>query len=463
MNYFLKGKRSLYFKFFAVFILLFSSFLPSFTYGVAYAEANYEDSVNGDENGSTRNEREGREYDRANIDKRVTWSGENPGEYFIDLTVEGKTAPSEETTDIVLVYDNSNSMATNNRVGIAREATIDFVNGLLGEMDNFQMGLITYGTAVFDGRSNPAYQGNMEDMSYKGLTSNPANITDLLPSNVPNNRGVGNNGGTFTQDALREAGNVLASSTNDNKIIVTITDGVPTLSYSSQGNVQGNGTNFYLSGRNGPNHGSPTINEANQLKESYELYTIAVEMSGDANATEAQAREVVEGISSSSDHTYFASAVEEIVDHLNDISRNLTQSVVDGSVVDPMGEMFNLKGADNFVAASDANLSDGNYFLNASNPALLEGVTVLTDGQTININGLNLGAGDEVTLRYKVQIDTDNENFEVDKLYRTNGETTLTPRSLIQKKRIHSQNRELLQLELRLLVKRHGRITIWSI
>lgn len=90
MNYFLKGKRSLYFKFFAVFILLFSSFLPSFTYGVAYAEANYEDSVNGDENGSTRNEREGREYDRANIDKRVTWSGENPGEYFIDLTVEGK-------------------------------------------------------------------------------------------------------------------------------------------------------------------------------------------------------------------------------------------------------------------------------------------------------------------------------------------------------------------------------------
>ncbi|MBM7679641.1 DUF7507 domain-containing protein, partial [Gracilibacillus alcaliphilus] len=430
-----KSTASQVFNMFAITLLLFSTLLSAFPQNVVYAEGDdrYEDSENEDGNGSTRNEKEGREYDRANVDKRVTWSGENPGEYFIDLTIKGKTVASDETTDIVLVYDNSNSMATNNRVTTAREATIDFVNRLLTpDNENFQIALVTYGSAVFDGRyrSWMSQPGNTDNLSHKTLTLNAANITGQIPSNIPTDRGNTYHGGTFTEQALEEAGNILAGSNADNKIIITITDGAPTISYNPSGDVIGNGTSFTFSGGN---HGTGAISMANQLKNNYELYTIAVELGdGDsnANASRSDIEGVINGISSSSDHTYYADEVAQMAAYLQEIASTLDQqSVVDGSVVDPMGEMFNLKGVDNFTAASDASLSDGNYYLGASDPKLLEGVSISTDGQTINMNGLNLGADEEVTLRYKVQIDTDNENFQVDELYRTNGETTLTPRS----------------------------------
>lgn len=38
-------------------------------------------------------------------------------------------------------------------------------------------------------------------------------------------------GGTFTQKALREAGEMLAEQNNHEKVIVLLTDGVPTYSY----------------------------------------------------------------------------------------------------------------------------------------------------------------------------------------------------------------------------------------
>src|SRR5690625_1288681 len=59
--------------------------------------------------GSTRNEENGKSYERADVNKQVSF-GDKPGEYFVDLEVTGKDNTKVETTDIVLVYDNSNSM-----------------------------------------------------------------------------------------------------------------------------------------------------------------------------------------------------------------------------------------------------------------------------------------------------------------------------------------------------------------
>lgn len=413
---------------FVIILLLVSTLLYSFPQGIAFAETEYIEDT--DDNGTIRNETSGREYDRAHIDKKVSRTGDNPGEYFIDLTIEGKSESDLETTDIVLVYDNSNSMSNNNRVEIAHTATTNFVNSLLNGSGNFQMGLITYGTVVMDGRVNAPYprEGSTENLSYKGLTENAINITELLPSNIPSDRGRSNDGGTFTQQGLEEAGYILGTSTADNKVIVTITDGAPTVSYHEDRSIVGNGTSFFYN-NNRSNHGVNTISEANSLKELYELYTIAIELGGgDAGASPDQVKEVIYGISTSDEYAYFANNINEVEGILNDIARNLSGSIIDGSVTDPMGEMFILKGLDDFNPATTDELTDGDYFLSANDSSLLEGVVVRTDGDTISLYGLNLNEGEIVTLRYKVQLDTDHEDFQPDTLYRTNGETTLTPR-----------------------------------
>ncbi|WP_273123975.1 DUF7507 domain-containing protein [Bacillus weihaiensis] len=423
MNWFKKNTSKKAFKLFSIVMLLFYTFSTVIPPKLVVADTQYDVDTN--ENGEIRNEKTGKDYERASIDKKVSW-GNKPGEYFIDLKIEGKDATKIETTDIVLVYDNSSSMGTHDRVTTAKNATTNFVNGLLNTNNTFQIALVTFGSAVFDGRERTwaNYPGYTDDYSFKTLTKNPGSITNQLPSDVPSSRGGNTNtwhGGTFTQQALEEAGSILSNSTADNKAIITITDGVPTFSYNSDRTVVGNGSNY---GENGEN----TVQGTNQLKSLYDLYTIGVEISDGSGATKAEAEQLLRDISSTTDHAYFASNVNQLEDYLHEIANRFNQSIVNGSVEDPMGDMFVLQGADHFTPATDDQLTNGNYYLSASNSALLQGVTVTAEGQKIKLNGLNLGEDDVVTLRYKVQIDTERENFQPGELYLTNGETTLTPR-----------------------------------
>src|SRR5699024_5193314 len=168
---------------------------------------------------------EEKDEDEARFNKQVSF-GDKPGEYFIDLTVEGKDRATLESMDIALIYDNSNSMKTNNRVSIAKTATDNFVNGHLTAENSqlskgYKMALITYGSAVFDGRnrswsSNP---GRTADLSHKPLTKNAQDITSKIPNNVPDQRTDGGNrnistwhGGTFTQQGIEEAEKILDGS-----------------------------------------------------------------------------------------------------------------------------------------------------------------------------------------------------------------------------------------------------------
>ncbi|WP_367617806.1 DUF7507 domain-containing protein [Shouchella xiaoxiensis] len=426
-----RSTKSIYLKLFAVFLIVFSSILPHFSMSIASANELFEETILEDGTGAVRNEVSSREYDRARIDKRASSTG-NPGEYFVDLTIEGKSAQYLETTDIVLVYDNSNSML-GNRARVSQEATTNFVNNMLESeanvSENFRMGLITYGTVVLDGRTNPVYNNiGTSNLSFKDLSPNASDFVGLLPRTVPSERSEGgSNGGTFTEQGLEEAGRILQNSNADNKVIITITDGVPTLSYDN-GQIVGNGTN-YLYNNNTRNHGEGTLRTANQLKEMYDLYTIAIELQAGQNATLEQARNLMIDLSSSPDQAYFADTVSELEAHLNEIARNLSASVVNGSITDPMGDMFNLKRlGEGFSPASDDQLTDGDYYLNANNDSLLTDVTVNTDGDQIRVEGLNLNEGDIVNLRYKVQLDTENEQFESNTYYNTNGTTTLQPR-----------------------------------
>src|SRR5699024_9668810 len=130
--------------------------------------------------------------------------------------------------DIALIYDNSNSMKTNNRVSIAKTATDNFVNGLLTAENSqlskgYKMALITFGSAVMDGRyrnwpgnnANTYQYGYTDNLSHKTLTKSATDITSKIPDNIPTDRNKTWDGGTFTQQGIEEAEKILDGSSAD--------------------------------------------------------------------------------------------------------------------------------------------------------------------------------------------------------------------------------------------------------
>lgn len=124
-----------------LFLSTFSSALPQ---QIAHADEGRV-SASGDYS-EIDNKDSGIETERANVNKQVSF-GDKPGEHIIDLTITGKKQQVDETTDIVVIYDNSNSMKKNNRVGKAKEATEQLTDQILSN-DGFRMALVTYGSAV---------------------------------------------------------------------------------------------------------------------------------------------------------------------------------------------------------------------------------------------------------------------------------------------------------------------------
>lgn len=436
MNYFERTTGSLTFKLAVIVLLVFSLVITPTTTPFLSAE-NGSDGDYREGHGSIKNEQGEIDYDEATINKQVSF-GNKPGEYFIDLTVKGKSKTSELTTDIVIPYDLSNSMAQpidggSTRAAVAKDALENFLNGLLdGQTNQYRVAFVPFGSSIMDGNTRTYVQnspnpngGNYNVNSinpynyYVGnFTNNASDIIDKVPSTADH----GNHGGTFTQQALERAGEIMATSNADRKIIVTITDGLPTISKELNGTVWGTGSStqaeVYMT-----QHRQNTINAANALKGDYTLYSIGIGLTQSSNAE----REVIEGIAGRAENAYYANSVDQLVNALNDISSQLIEnSVVNGSIEDPITDEFILP-ENPFGQASSENLTDGEFHLSASDSSLLDTVQVRAENQHILVDGLNLGQDEWVKVRYKVQIDTDNPELDPNELYKTNGTTTLTP------------------------------------
>ncbi|WP_040929639.1 DUF7507 domain-containing protein, partial [Nosocomiicoccus massiliensis] len=384
------------------------------------------EQVEPNDSGGVINPQTPQEFEDSIISKKATYTG-TPGEYFIDLKVQGKEKLVKEPTDIVLVYDNSNSMTTNNRVTIAQQAVTNFINQTLtADNDNIRMALVTFGTNVLDGRKNQIYAGNTDNYSYKTLTKSANTLINKVPTNTPRDRGRANDGGTNIQEGLQVAKEILNSSNAKNKIIITITDGSPTISYE-KGVLKGNGTSFNY--ETNKNHGTNTITEAKAIQSSgINMYSIGIELTGDAGATKEQVTYVMQNIASSPDQYYSAGQASELADILTSLSKNITGTIQNGKVTDPMSEYVDLALTDGqFKRASNDQLTDGSYYLSASDPKLLTGVTVEYENNTITLGSLMLGKDQFINIRYKVNINTDKESFNGEDYFPSNGTTTLIP------------------------------------
>ena len=382
-------------------------------------------------------------------------------------------------------YRNSHDRVTASNNAIKK--FLDTANAKAG--NNVRFALVTYASDVFDGeRINEFYYtGQLSNNSHKTLTSNINEIKNKLPNGIPIDRGIGQTGGTFTQRAMRLAADILdnQSPAENEKFIIHLTDGVPTRSFElkyvdAQGkpnfdydmtvsggiavNTKGSGKAYNLIPKDDSryhtsnviqhaytapnyksggqeyitNHGTPTIMDAKTITNKYETFTIGVEMTdytfnyeayGIKNklprphtVTRQEAIDIMKSISTTPQHYFDAANIDQISEMLGKIENEIFKTVQNGSVSDPMGDMVDLN--------LNANL-DGNKFykLTASDPSLIRFVTVNYDQDTrkISLSRLNLGKGEWVNLRYKVNLRTEDPQYKGNFFYPTNGPTTLTP------------------------------------
>ncbi len=376
----------------------------------------------------------------------------NPGEFNINLKIEGKAKTTIETTDIVIVLDNSNSMAQNNRLAGANTAATSFIKGLLDPDGNnlydplspIKIALVTFGSNLVPANS------------YYTLTYNGNNLIPKLPT-------AAESGGTFTQMALVQASAILGTSTATNKIVLVLSDGVPTYSYRVTAVVPNTGTynlvdyqdvasfpptvkattfnstiigsgQYYtiqspysVGGYTVPNNGFATMSQALLMKPNYKIYGVGIELAdggGFGTATLNDALNVMKNISTDDNYYYNASQASDLTNILKAIASTVTKTIANGSVTDPMGTMINLN------RGTDAIFNSSDYTLTGSSAGVLSGVVVSeTPPGTIKITGLNLGAGEWVNLQYKVNLRTEDPAFIPDYYYETNGHTFLTPLS----------------------------------
>ena len=393
------------------------------------------------------------DYKEAIVSKKAS-RGEKDGEFYIDLKIQGKNLENSKTKDIVIILDNSNSMKENDRVTIAKNALTNFAKNVVESSKGkdgqykIRLALVTYASTVFN------------ELSVTNFTSNYTQITNIIPNNTPIDRHKANDGATFTQAALRKADEILKTSNADEKIIVHLTDGVPTLSYKMtsidtngahfSNQIKGNGRSYLLSrffpelhksyyvydpnlGQNidVKNHGIPTRYEATGIINKYSTYTIGIELTDNNDNVNIAPKgitkrediiELMKNISSSPNHYYDSRNINQLSDILAKIEKELLKTVVNGSLSDPMGDMVNLN--------LNANLDSGKFYkLTASNPSLLDDVNINYDNNTkkISMTGLNLGKDEWVNLRYKVNLRTEDPQYKGNFFYPTNGPTTLTP------------------------------------
>ena len=412
------------------------------------------------------------------VKKDIVFVLDNSNSMKLNGDLDGNNEPT---------YRNSHDRVTASNNAIKK--FLDNANAKAG--NNVRFALVTYASDVFDGRriNEFYYTGQLSNNSHKTLTSNINEIKAKLPNGIPIDRGIGQTGGTFTQRAMRLAADILdnQSPAENEKFIIHLTDGVPTRSFElksvdAQGNpkfnydmtvsggiavnTKGSGKAYNLipigdsrfntshdiqhaytapNNKTGgqeyiTNHGKPTIMDAKTITNKYETFTIGVEMTdytfnyeayGIKNSlpwphtvTRQEAINIMRDISTTPQHYYDASHIDEISEMLGRIENEIFKTVQNGSVSDPMGDMVDLN--------LNANL-DGNKFykLTASDPSLIRFVTVNYDQDTrkISLSRLNLGKGEWVNLRYKVNLRTEDPQYKGNFFYPTNGPTTLTPNS----------------------------------
>lgn len=368
-----------------------------------------------------------------------------PGLYDVYLNVKGNSQKNIKPVDIVLVVDMSGSMDPNNnplhadRAQAVRDGVKQFLQLIedAGIGDYVNVGLVGY--------SSPG-RGYRKELVGLGSVSNGQHrkeINDALNGEF--------NGGTFTQLGIRQGTEMLTNDSSDNKkMMILLTDGVPTSSYKvvnstkdSDGTIYGTKFNSRIDNPGNTSRlkgflGLPeeyTDSSGNLIKDTWaatlgeakisqervtELHALGIQLSNDANyLDEQQVRERMEKIASPGMYQDADSAAA-VTDYLNQQAKDVVSgfnTIVNGSISDPLGAQFNYASEISPTVKSVG----------------AQQVTKLPDVQLssnqLNVANLNLGKDQEIQVHYQVHMNTEDKGFQPEHWYQMNGTTTLTPRA----------------------------------
>lgn len=384
-----------------------------------------------------------------------------PGLYDVYLNVKGTKLKVYKPIDIVLVVDMSGSMSDYNRIQYVRSGVENFLTAIKsqGIGDNVNVGVVTYW--------RPQYK-NTEDLGYASVPlgkvsddSHSKSIHDLL--------NVAPGGGTFTQLGIRKGTEMLQKDTSGNqKMMILLTDGVPTFSYkvteASTINNTVYGTKFdtssidqpgdtsqlvgsrYTPG-NDPNASSfvawqngryyrtnnnvaiwntwaATLGEAKISKDSgTEIHALGIQLDDDKRSIwapvyldSANVRSRASLLASSGLYKDANSApeVQKYLEDQADAVVSQFNTVNQGSISDPLGSQF-IYGDDTPTVKSVGSSVVQNL------------PTVTKSNGSISVSNINLGKDQEIQIHYQVHLNTESDNFKPNYWYQMNGKTTFTP------------------------------------
>ncbi|EGP5122019.1 MULTISPECIES: SpaA isopeptide-forming pilin-related protein [Enterococcus] len=357
-----------------------------------------------------------------------------PGLFDVYLNARGNVQKDITPLDLVLVVDWSGSMNDNDRIGEVKIGVDRFVDTLSdsGITDKINMGYVGYSSDGYNYSNGTVQMGSFDSVKNQ--------VKSITPSWT--------NGGTFTQKGLRDAGDMLSVPNGHKKVIVLLTDGVPTFSYKVQrvhaqpsndyygtqfsntqdqpGNTSRIARSYYAPDQNNQSRRIDstfiaTIGEAMALKErGIEIHGLGIQLQSDPAAglskaeVESRMRQMVSA--DEKGDLYYESA-----DHATDISEYLAKKAVqisatvsNGQINDPIAEPFIYQPGTLSVKSV------------GTNPTTVT-PTISIDGNTIKSNQIYLGKDQEIQIHYQVRIQTENEDFQPNFWYQMNGRTTFQP------------------------------------
>lgn len=172
--------------------------------------------------------RDGLTQGEVRVSKTATPVDGMVNQWDVNVKVEGRNVFPPPETDVVLVIDNSNSMAQRvdgrvTRMDKAKDAATQFIDQVLQDGYNNRVGIVKYGTSA-------TQLTNLEGVDKKNKLK--ATVNGGWVGILPDFSIAANGGGTHTQEGIRTGMKLLQEQgTASRRILVLISDGVPTYSY----------------------------------------------------------------------------------------------------------------------------------------------------------------------------------------------------------------------------------------
>ena len=366
-----------------------------------------------------------------------------PGLYDVYLNVRGNDQKNIKPVDIVLVVDMSGSMEPD-RAAAVRSGISSFLQQITnaGIGDYVNVGLIGFSST----RSDSVTPGT----GYLSVPMNKVSNQDQI-SKLNNAISPTFKGGTFTQLGIRKGTEMLDQDSSQNrKMMILLTDGVPTYAYkvTAAQNYGGTlyGTSFsnyidnpgYTAQFQSPyNIGSlnnpilikdtwpATLGEAKISKDKgITLHTLGIQLAQDngyrkdPNNPYMTRQQVLANMNLLATPGLYqdADSANAIQKYLQDRAKNVISefdTVNNATISDPLGSQFQYNGTVDVKSIGTKSIVN----LPTTN---------MTSNQ-LNVSDMSLGAGEEVQFHYQVRLNTETNDFKPDYWYQMNGRTTLMP------------------------------------